>query len=373
MKFICGHKQLEHGLELVGRVVARKTTMPILTNVLLEAEGNAVKLTATNLETTLSTWVEAEVESEGSFTVPAGFLHECVKTLPSLPVTLENDENAIYVTCGKATLNIKGTDAADFPPTPTVEGLHVTLQTEAFKTVLGRTSRAAARELSRPVLTGVQFLSTEYGCKITATDGFQVAMLHDNDGDWGDANLVVPVATLNEVERLLGNLKGTLEIVIGVNKVLYKISGDVPVEVVASLCMDKYPELAGLIPDQEEFNARVSMDTTALARAVRTCSYFAPNITFHGKRTEDMMGKLYLSAREEGNDIHIDIDMKISKMEEDEFTISFNKEYMQRVLDVMVSNKSSQVEFDCINSRKPGIFKMPEIDNYMYLLMPVAM
>ncbi|HEU0021663.1 MAG TPA: DNA polymerase III subunit beta, partial [Dehalococcoidia bacterium] len=159
MKLSCLQENLSRGLAIVGRAVAARATLPITQNVLLSTDQSMLKLSATNLEIAITTWIGAMIEEEGSVTVPARLLSEFVNTLSSdrIDLTVPLDSSVLQITCGRANAHVHGTDASEFPPIPTVdEGVAAKIDPQILKSAIGRVAFAAATEESRPVLTGVE-------------------------------------------------------------------------------------------------------------------------------------------------------------------------------------------------------------------------
>ena len=123
MRLSCLQENLGRGLSIVGRAVATRTTLPITQNVLISTDQSRLKLAATNLEIAISTWIGAQIEEEGSVTIPARLLTEFVNSLPSerVDIVSSNQPTSLAVSCARFEANINGTDADDFPPIPTVE------------------------------------------------------------------------------------------------------------------------------------------------------------------------------------------------------------------------------------------------------------
>ena len=170
MKISCLQENLSRGLAVVGRAVASRATLPVTQNVLLSIDQSMLKLSATNLEIAMTTWVGAMIEDEGSITVPARLLTEFVNSLPNDRIDLELDPGSglLKITSGRSEAHINGTDASEFPPIPTVDdGVAAQIDPVVLKAAIGRVAFAAATEESRPVLTGVEVkLSDGQGCAI---------------------------------------------------------------------------------------------------------------------------------------------------------------------------------------------------------------
>ena len=154
MNVSCLQETLNKGLGIVGRAVATRTTLPITQNVLIATDQGRLKLTATNLEMAISTWIGSTVEDEGDITIPARLLSEFVGSLQNEKVDMvtTNQPQAMTLTSARYEARIIGTDAGEFPPIPTVEdGVTAKISAAVFKKAINLVVFAAATEESRPV------------------------------------------------------------------------------------------------------------------------------------------------------------------------------------------------------------------------------
>jgi DNA polymerase-3 subunit beta len=149
MKLSCLQENLSRGLAIAGRAVASRATLPITQNVLLSTDQSMLKLSATNLEIGITTWVGGMIEEEGSIAVPARLLTEFVNSLPNERIDLEllPGTGVLQLTCDRAEARIHGADANDFPPIPTVdEGVSAKINPQVLKAAISRVAFAAATE-----------------------------------------------------------------------------------------------------------------------------------------------------------------------------------------------------------------------------------
>ena len=154
MKLSCLQENLNRGLNVVGRAVATRTTLPITNNVLLTTDQSRLKLVATNLEMAISCWIGAKVEEEGTITVPARLLSEFISSLPPerVDISLLPRTKTLGLKCARFEARISGIDAKDFPPIPKVdEGINTKVEVEALRQGITQVVFAAATEESRPV------------------------------------------------------------------------------------------------------------------------------------------------------------------------------------------------------------------------------
>ena len=295
MRLTCLPEKLNEGLATVGRVVAPRSTLPVLGNVLLETDGGQLKLAATNLELTVICWVGAKVEEEGAITLPARLLADYVGLLSAgEPLQLELKAKKAHLSCGRFEANISGIDAEEFPAIPSVSGgISLKIPAPRLKEAIAQVVFAAAPDDSRPVLAGV--LLTVRGGKLTlaAADGFRLAVRKVDMGDAGpDLSMIVPAKALTEVARGLPNDE-EVEVEVAVtadqSQVLFRHR---QAEVVSRLIEGQFPDFNRIIP--RESKTRVTLQTADFLRATKAAQVFA--------RDNSMIVRLNLVPAEGGDE-----------------------------------------------------------------------
>ena len=375
MKLSCLQENLSRGLSIVGRAVASRATLPITQNVLLETDRSMLKLSATNLEIAITTWIGAMIEEEGSITLPARLLTEFVNSLPSdrIDLELEAGSGVVQLVCGRAEARIHGANADDFPPIPQVEeGVAARVGSQDLKTAISRVVFAAATEESRPVLTGVEAKLAGDRFTLAAADGFRLAVQQGSltEPVAEDIGVIVPARTLNELSRLLGDQDDPVEIMMvpARGQVLFKTAG---VEVVSQLLQGTFPNYDQLIP--QNYDTRSVFDLQRLLRATRTAAIFARDgsniirLQVTPSEEDEAPGKAVISARsEEVGDNQYEVDTE--NIEGGESKIAFNSRYLQEVLTVL---ERGQVALETTTSSSPGVFKPVGSDDYVHVVMPM--
>ena len=373
MKLSCLQENLSRSLAVVGRAVATRATLPITQNVLLSTDQSMLKLSATNLEIAITTWVGAMIEEEGAVTVPARLLTEFVNSLPSDRIDLEllAGGGILQLTCARSQARIHGTDAAEFPPIPTVvEGVAARVAPSVLKSAIARVAFAAATEESRPVLTGVEMKLSGDRFTMAAADGFRLAVHQGSllEPVASEVNIIIPARTLNELSRLLGDQDEPVEVMMtpARGQVLFRVRG---VELVSQLLQGAFPNYEQLIPQTHQ--TRVVFDLQQLLRAARTAAIFARDgsniirvqILPHGEGG----GKVIISAKsEEVGDNKDEVDTESIKGAESK--IAFNSRYLLEVLAVLERGK---VALETATSSSPGVFKPVDSDDYVHVVMPM--
>lgn len=371
MHLNCLQENLSHGLGVVQRAVATRTTLPITQHVLLSTDAGRLKLSATNLEIAISTWVGGEIVEDGSITVPARLLTDFVNSLgrQTIEVKTSGQAKGIEVRGDRVEASINGADANEFPPIPSVdEGVATKISGRALREAIHQVVLAAAVEDSRPVLTGVN-LELE-GSKITlaAADGFRLAVRTAEllEPVSEKLSVIVPARTLSEIERLIDG-DDPIDVVFTTQRsqVLFRLKN---VEVVSQLIQGTFPNYSQLIP--QERTTRAVVDLGELQRATRTAAIFAKDgsgiIRLQINPGAGGTGKLTISSRaEEIGDNTGDIEADV---EGAEGKIAFNSRYLSDVLGVLGKDK---VALEMTTSSSPGLIRPIDDEDYVHVVMPM--
>src|ERR1043166_9690277 len=208
-------EQIITGLQAVQNVVSTRTTLPILSNVLIRAEKDRLEFTATDLDVTVSCAVEAKVKKTGAATVPVKKLFSIVRELPNAEMDLEvDDKNVCSIRSGASFYKINGLSADEFPPLPKFkEDKKVVLPQEAVKGMMKKTSFAISTDESRYVLNGIFISLKDYKMTMVATDGRRLALVDEevDVAEQSQGEFIVPAKTVAELNRLLTD-KGEVEV-----------------------------------------------------------------------------------------------------------------------------------------------------------------
>ena len=378
MKISCLQENLSRGLAVVGRAVASRATLPVTQNVLLSADQSMLKMSATNLEIAMTTWVGAMIEKEGSITVPARLLTEFVNSLPNDKIDLELDQGSglLQISSGSSNAHINITEASEFPPIPTVDdGVAAEVDPLVLKSAITRVAFAAATEESRPVLTGVEMKLEDSNFTMAAADGFRLAVHHGAllKSVAEPMSMIVPARTMTEVNRLIGEREEPVEILMTPAKgqVMFRVRGGDTVEIVSQLLQGTFPNYEQLIP--QSYTTRAVMDLPTVLRAARTASIFARDgsniIRMHlmPAAADTEPPKVEISARSEEVGDNQDL-VDLDEIEGEEGKIAFNSRYL---LDVLAVLEKGKVALETTTSSSPGVFKPTDSDDYIHVVMPM--
>ena len=383
MKATCLKENLHRSMNITGGAIAAKGPMPILQNVLIQAHEGKLTFSGTNLETTITTSAEAQVEEPGAAAVPARLFSEFIGTLPDGPVELAIAEGAgmLRVTAGKTNTNINAANPQDFPPIPTAgdEAQTASVQAQALRDGIKQVVFAAADSEVRPVLTGVDLKLQGDSIVMAAADGFRLAVYRntlENQVEEG-MEAIIPAKTLALVERLIRNQEEPVGISIGAQRAGGQGSHQqavfhVPeIEIVSRLLQGAFPDYERLIP--ADSTTSVTLDVKELQRAARSTAAFARDdagITRMELTPEgEGKGTLAISAKaQDTGENRVTMEVEITRGEGEGQRIAFNSRYLR---DFLGAVSAETLSLSTSSQSSPGVFRSGNEGEYTHIIMPM--
>ena len=363
MKLTCARNELVAKLGVVSRALTSRSAVQILSGVFLRAENGELQLAATDMELSLRTSLEAQIESEGAVVVQGRLLVELARLLPEDEVQIEYrpEEGIVEVTCGTASYRLHTYSAEDFPRLPEVEAapLHM-VDGEALLATVAQVSRAASRDESRPVLTGILVQFEGEKLVMAATDSYRLSVKETRLSSVAPSlEAIIPARALTELGRVAAG-EEELEIGVHENQVVFRI-GDV---VLTTRRIDgQFVNVKQLIP--ETFEHVVAMPRAELLDVVRRISVMAQRNSPLRLRFAD--GELRVSARTQ--DVGEATETMPVSFTGDELEIGFNAEFLR---DGIESVQTDEVQLKLISPLRPGLIQ-GEGDDFSYLIMPIRL
>jgi DNA polymerase-3 subunit beta len=272
MELVVRKTDLLRELQLFQGIVERKNTIPILANVLIEANGNEVKFLATDLEVGLRSRCSASVSKSGSLTLPAKKLYEIIKALPETDVRIEEDKNGVKVAADRFDSRMQTLPREDFPTLPEASGSYsAALQRDVLKQMVGKTQFAITGEDTRYFLNGALFILRNDSMSLVSTDGHRLALVtvpRDTGKGKGkpdeEVRVILPRKTLLELGRLLAESDGDIQYERGENHLFFDIGGRL---LISRMIDGQFPAFERVIPKNND--KRVEFDRDRLTSAVR--------------------------------------------------------------------------------------------------------
>ena len=374
MKVTVLQENLARGLSVVSRAVSPRSTLPVLSNILIASDEGRLRLSATNLELGITCWIAARIDEEGSTTVPARTFADLVNTLPGDQVQLMLDvkTQSLHVKGGTSNNDIKCIDAQEFPPLPVPEmDGAVQLNVADFKEMIQQVAFAASTDEARPVLMGVLLHVEKDKVTMAAADGFRLSVRKAqlSQAVPQPINVIIPARALNELARVASDGEEPIYMVVPKNRgqVLFRVKD---VEVVSQLIDGTFPDYQQIIP--RNYKSRTLVSTAALLKACKQAEIFAregSNVArFDIKQANGEMqpSEVEISATSEEtgkNETIVE-----ATVDGGSVLIAFNVKFLREALEVI---RTPNVALETSAANAPGVVRPVGDDDFLHVIMPM--
>jgi len=363
LKATCSRDELTRALGIVSRGVSTRTTVQILAGILLQASGEKLDLAATDMELSLRTSLEAQVEAEGSVVVPGRLLLELARLLPGEEVSIEHklEEAAVEVRSGSATYRLHTYNAEDFPRLPdAAAGDRHEVDREMLLETVARVSRSASRDESRPVLTGVLMRFEPGKLVMAATDSYRLSVKETaTEGSVPELEAIVPARALGELVRIAQAGEG-IELGVHENQVVFS-TGDA---LLTTRRIDgQFPNYRQLVP--EAFDHELTLPRDELLDVVRRVAVMAQRNS--PLRLRFAEGELTVSAQTQ--DVGEARESLPVSFAGEPLEIGFNAEFLR---DGVESVSGEQLRLKLISPLRPAVLQGDD-DDFLYLIKQIRL
>jgi DNA polymerase III subunit beta len=363
MKITCSKEALVSALSVVSRAVSTRSTVQVLSGILIQADGDRLQLSATDMELSLRLSLEGQVEGSGAVVVPGRLLVDLARLLPESEVALEHsaEEGVVQVTSGPSISRLHTYSAEDFPKLPDAAGAQTfSVERAAFLDTIAKVSRAASRDESRPVLTGILVRFEGGKLVMAATDSYRLSVKETElAGDVPELEAIVPARSLTELVRIAQEVD---EVQVGVqeNHVVFGADG---VWLTTRRIDGQFPNHKQLIP--ETFEHEVSLPREEFLEVVRRTSVMAQRNS--PLRLRFANGEVTVSAQTQ--DVGEARETLPIAFTGEELEIGFNPEFLRDGID---SVDTEEVQLKLISPLRPGLIYSAE-EAFSYLIMPIRL
>ena len=366
MKISVARDELVAKLGIVARAVSTRGTVQVLSGILLRADGGVLTLAATDMELSLRTTLDAQVEGDGAVVIPGKPLVELARLLPESEVTIEYrpEEGTVQIVSGSYSSRLHVFNAEDFPRLPAVDAQLHAIDREALLETIDRVARSASRDESRPVLTGILVRFEAGKLVMVATDSYRLSVKETElDSAAPELEAIIPARALTELSRLAGG--DTVELGVHENHVVFgTATGDTADAWLTTRRIDgQFPNYRQLLP--ETFEVELTLPKSELADVVRRASVLA--LRNSPLRLRLAEGELTVSAQTQ--DVGETQETMPAANTGEEFVIGFNAELLRDGVDSIVGD---DVRVKLINPLRPAILEDAAGD-FTYLIMPIRL
>jgi DNA polymerase-3 subunit beta len=361
MKVVCSRDELAQKLGIVVRAVSTRASVQILSGVLLRAEGGRLHLAATDMELSLRSSLEAQVEGEGAVVVPGRLLVDLVRLLPADDVTVEHraEEGVVHITCGPSSSSLHTYSAEDFPRLPDLDAVGTfTVDREALLDTISRVARSASRDESRPVLTGILVRFEGGKLVMAATDSYRMSVKETElEGDAPELEAIIPARALGELTRIASG-GDTLELGVHENQVVFAADD---VWLTTRRIDGQFPNYKQLLP--ETFEHEVTLPRAELLDVVRRVAVMAQRNS--PVRLRFAEGELTLLAQtQDVGEARESLPVGFSG---EAMEIGFNADFLREGIESVAAD---EIQLRLISPLRPGLIRA-EGDDFWYLIMPI--
>ena len=353
---------LLNNIQIVQNIVNPKATLPILSNILLEAKDNKLKLITTDLDIGVLVSVPVNIQEPGSITIPARKIFEVIRDIPGGNVNITvRKNNIVIIESQKCQFKLMGLPRDEFPKLPTFEDKNVVkIEQKIFKEMLNLTYFSLSRDETRYILNGILMEIKQDTIKLVSTDGRRLAVIERKLSTRAsqEIKIVVPTKTIQELMR---NLKDDdiLSIVLGLNQVMFDLSGML---IISRLIEGEFPNYQQVIP--QPVNTKIRIDKDAFLLALKRASLLSTP-DYQAVKLEVFKNKMVVSKStpdigESKEELDIEYGAK-------ELVAGFNPNYL---IDVLKNLKSEDISLELTDSEKPGVIRQ---EGYVYVILPMRL
>ncbi|MFD6510440.1 DNA polymerase III subunit beta [Bacillus sp. NPDC060175] len=373
MEFIVNHKHFTQALSEVSKAISTKTLIPILSGIKITADQYGITLIASNSNIFIEKFIPSSSEDvqivtvlkAGSIVVPAKYFIEIIKKMPSEILIKSMNEQLITIQSDEITLNLNGFSSNEFPNVPFIdEHSEIKVETEQLIEVFKQTAFAAAKNESRPVLTGVHIVFDHNKLICAATDSHRLALCEILISSHAKANCIIPSSTISELLKLMNNNSNFVYIYLSESHIIFKFG---TITLYSRLIEGKYPNISSLIPN--EFQTVINIDRKKILQGVDRSSLLASewaNNNVNLEIIDESTIKISSNASQVGK---ISETQQIDTIHgEKQLNISFDGRFM---VDALKTMKEETVTLSFGGSMRPILIEAGEQSAVVHLISPV--
>jgi DNA polymerase-3 subunit beta len=364
MKIVCEKAELIEGIQRVQNVVSQRAALPILSHILMEAGKDKLQLCATDLEVGIRCSVSADVQEEGTITVPGRTISDIVREAPEEKIEIVTEKgNSVTISCGKSFFKIMGLPKEEFPKLPESGGEEsFCIPQKKIKELIRKTLFAVSRDETRYALGGVLFHVKKKEITAVATDGRRLAKVRREKGKDGkiEKELILPAKAVSEINRLMEDTEEEVKVSIGKNEVTFEFN---EIIFMARFLKGKFPEYENVIP--KTHNIKLSMNREEFLSAIRRVSLLASEKSNSVKLNLYPKKVVLTASTPELGEASEEMDVSYDGEEE---VMAFNPAFL---MDFLRNETCEEIYFYIINPVSPAMLRPKDEEDYLYVIMPI--
>ncbi|MDH4358330.1 MAG: DNA polymerase III subunit beta [Candidatus Berkelbacteria bacterium] len=362
MKVSILRENIARGLNIVGRMIRQRATLPVLSNIMLATDKGRLKLVSTDLESAITCWIGAKIDEEGAITIPARTIIDYLASSTDESIRLDARGADIHIISTHHQATIKGIEAEEFPVIPEVKGgVALKLKSSEIKRAILSTSIAAALDETRPVLAGIYFKGRANTLYIVATDSYRLSEYKIEVGkSQKTLDVIIPSRTALELARVLPDDDSEVAFSVGENQAEFRIKD---VNFLSRQIEGAFPDYEQIIP--KEFVYRFESSKQELSEAIKSASVFARDAG-NSLKLDASSGQVVVSAAAaQVGDAKAKLAVESSGSS---LTVAFNAKY---IMDAVTAIEAETISFELSGALSPGLIYSKANPQYRYVIMPL--
>ena len=371
MKLEILKQNLKEAINSCERITRKSTSLPILQNVLLEAKGNFLELTTTNLENTIKWWILAKIEKEGKALVPATFLANLVNLITSKKIDIKEEQKNLILVTENQKVRIQGQDIEEFPIIPKIEKENP-YQVSSLKLSQGLSQVVDIPSSSqiRPEISGIYFSFKKNKLKIVGTDSFRLGekTIELAEETKKDGSFILPQEAGRELIDILSRREGKFYGYLNPNQVLFEFltegTSQPQVNLLSRIIEGEYPNYQEIIP--KKYTTKIQLDKEAFQNQIKEAGLFSGKIL--EVKLQPLPKERKIKILSQSPETGRNESFLTCKIEGEELEVAFNYRFL---LDGLNNIKSSEVIFELSGEEGPGVLRPVGDQSYLYILMPI--
>ena len=363
MKFVIKQRDLTKHINIAQRGISSRATLQILDGILIETMKDKIKLTATDLEISIETYIECEILEQGSIVVNSRVFGDIIKKLPDSMIYIDVKNNNINIKCENSEFNIICNPGDDYPDLPiAIEQDNFILPKDIFKNAIRQTVFATIQDETRPSLTGVLLEIENRKISFVALDGYRLALRKIPINSYINLKLIIPGRSLNELNKILEDREEDISISASTGQVIFNIGDTI---VYSKLLEGQFFNYKDIM--RKDHKTKVVVNKKSFLNGLERASLLAKEEKANLVRLNVIDNSIIIRSNSEIGDVYERIS---SNQEGENLNIAFNSRYIIEGIKIM---DSEEIELNFMGSLNPCIINVLDDDTYTYLVLPVRL
>lgn len=363
MKFKVKQKDLSKHINIVQKGISSRTTLQILDGILIDTLNNRLKLTSTDLEISIETFVDAQVQEEGSIVANSRIFGDIIKKLPDSIIEMEVKDNNINIKCENSEFNILGNYAVDYPDLPIIlQKENLKIPVELLKNAIRQTVFATSQDETRPTLSGVLVEICNNNISFVSLDGYRLALMKLSINSDVDLKIIIPGRALNEINKILEDTQEDITMSAAPGHALFNLGDTIMYSRLLEGQFFNYKDIM-----RDDHKTTVIVNKKDFQSSLERASLLAREEKANLIKLSIIDDNIIIRSNSEIGDVN---ERVLTNKDGEDLNIAFNSRYILEGIKIM---ESEEIQLNLMGSLNPCIINGVDDDSYTYLVLPVRL